>query len=255
METVNLYVILSAALSFIGIGLLLTVMILTTKKFLVSTAPCRIEINDDDELTKEVDGGQTLLSALLGEGIAVPSPCGGKATCKQCKVIVQEGGGGALETEKATFSPKQLKSGWRLSCQCKVKDDIKIELPESLLTLKEFTGKVISNKNVATFIKELVIEIPESEALEYQPGDYLQFHVPPFVTTTDDWKGDMDPIFFEDWEHFKLFGRTIDYSSLPEGTIRAYSMASYPSEGNILRFNIRIATPPPVKGEIPQSIP
>ncbi len=251
----NLELSILAVIAFCTIGILLSGMILYTKKRLVSTAPCVIEINEDPALTKSVEGGKTLLSALMEQGIAIPSPCGGKATCKQCKVQVIKGGGDILETDKATFSPKQLKEGWRLSCQCKVKHDLAVKLPETLLTLRQFTGKVVSNNNVATFIKELIVHIPEEEELHYIPGDYLQFHVPSYRTHTEDWKKTMDPKYFSDWEAFGLFGHTIEFQEGSEEVIRAYSMASYPAEGHVVKFNIRIATPPFIKGEISQEIP
>ena len=237
--------------AFCLVGLLLCAMILFTRAKLVSNALCKIAINDKPELAKEVEGGQTLLSALSAEGVAIPSPCGGKATCKQCRVQVTSGGGEPLETDKGTFSPKELKAGWRLSCQCKVKEDLGIHLPESMLELKEFEAKVVSNENVATFIKELVVEIPEEEVPEYQPGDYLQFHVPPYKTNTEEWKGTMEEKYYSDWEKFGLFGIDVDFSHLGEGeVIRAYSMASFPLEGNKFKFNIRIATPPFVDGKM-----
>ncbi|MDX8430666.1 MAG: NADH:ubiquinone reductase (Na(+)-transporting) subunit F [Candidatus Algichlamydia australiensis] len=239
----DLILLLISSLSFVGIGLILSFMILGVRRYLVSTKPCKLKINEDEELTKEVSAGQTLLSALLSQGIAVPSPCGGKATCKQCKVQIVNSSNDILETDKATFSYHQLKEGWRLSCQCKVKEDMELKIPESLLTLKEFKGKVVSNQNVATFIKELIIEIPKDAIESYQPGDYLQFHVPPFVTNTSEWKGTMEEKYFADWEKFQLFDTKIDFGSFDEEVIRAYSMASYPGEEH-LKFNIRIATPP-----------
>lgn len=242
-----------AIIAFTMIGILLAGMILYASRKLVSTAPCKIEINENPELTKEVEGGKTLLAALTEQGIAVPSPCGGKATCKQCRVQVVKGGEDVLETDKATFTPRQLKEGWRLSCQCKVKHDLGLKLPENLLTLREIEGKVVSNRNVATFIKELVIEIPEGESVSYVPGDYLQFHVPSFKINTENWRGAMDEEYLEDWEQFGLFGHEIEHKDA--GVIRAYSMASYPEEGNILKFNIRIATPPFINGEIASGIP
>ncbi len=241
---------LIASIAFIIVGLALSGMILFTKAKLVSDAPCKIKINEDEALTKESPSGATLLSALTSCGIAIPSPCGGKATCKQCKVRVLSGGGDPLETDKATFSVKDLKEGWRLSCQCKIREDLAVKIPEALLELKEIQGKVISNQNVATFIKELVVEVPH-ESVTYRPGDYLQFHVPPFKSSTDNWKDQMDPKYFEDWERFHLFGNQIDFSSMDEEIIRAYSMASYPGEGNILKFNIRIASPP-MDGKAPK---
>ncbi len=241
-----------AIIAFSFIGSLLAGIILFTRKKLVSTAPCRIEINENPELTKEVEGGKTLLAALTEKGIAIPSPCGGKATCKQCRVQVVKGGGDILETDKASFTPKQLREGWRLSCQCKVKHDLGLKLPEALLTLREFKGRVISNQNVATFIKELIVEIPETESLNYVPGDYLQIHVPDFKTNTEDWKETMEEGYYEDWEKLSLFGQNIEFKD--EGVIRAYSMASYPAEGNILKFNVRIALPPIIKGHLASGI-
>ena len=230
-------------------------MILFTKMKLVSNAPCKIKINEDESLTKTTEGGKTLLAALTENGIAVPSPCGGKATCKQCKVQIVKGGGDILETDKATFTPKLLKEGWRLSCQSKVRHDLSIRLPEGLLTLREFSAVVISNQNVATFIKELIVEVPIAENVSYIPGDYLQFHVPSFTMRTDDWKETMEEKYFEDWERFHLFGHTVEFDEGSQEVIRAYSMASYPAEENRLKFNIRIATPPFVKGAIAKEIP
>ena len=249
-------VVTVAIVAFVLIGLILTSLILFTKKKLVRTAPCKICINDNDDLTKTVSGGQTLLSALSTEGIPVPSPCGGKATCKQCRLQVLEGAGDALETDKGTFSTKELNEGWRLSCQFKVKHDLKVHVEERHLSVKEWEATVKSNDNVATFIKELVVELPEGAEIPYKSGGYLQFHVPPFKTQTDDWKKTMDPQFYQDWEHFGLFGRSIDFEHLSEGeVIRAYSMASYPAEGRTLKFNIRIATPPFMKGEMVEKLP
>lgn len=217
--------------------------------------PTEIHINEDDSLTKSTETGTTLLSALLANGIAVPSPCGGKATCKQCKLQVLSGGGEPLETDKATFSVKQLREGWRLSCQCKIREDLSVKIPESLLTLKEMEGTVISNQNVATFIKELIIQVPEDADFSYIPGDYLQFHVPAYKTNTDDWKENMDPKFYKDWEQFDLFGKEINYDASGDAVIRAYSMASFPMEGKILKFNIRISPPPIIKNHIKKRVP
>lgn len=245
-----------AVVAFILIGLALTAMILFTKKKLVRTAPCQIRINEDPDLTKTVAGGQTLLSAMTSEGIPVPSPCGGKATCKQCRLQVLEGVEDPLETDKATFTKKQLEEGWRLSCQYKVKHDLHVHVEERYLSVKEWEATVISNENVATFIKELVVELPPGEEVPYRSGGYLQFHVPPFKTSTDAWKKTMDPKYYPDWEKFGLFGRTLDFSHLSKGeVIRAYSMASYPAEGRTLKFNIRIATPPFIKGQMVEKLP
>lgn len=248
--------ILYAVLAFTTIGVGLTLFILFTKAKFVSHEACTLTINNDPQLTKHVEGGGTLLLALTSNGIPIPSPCGGKATCKQCRVQILDGAPEPLETDKATFTKKQLKEGWRLSCQTKVKHDM--SLHAELHDTKEWVATVISNENVATFIKELVVEIPEGQEVPYKSGGYLQFHVPAFKTQTDEWKQTMDQQYCPDWEKFKLFGHTIDFSGLPTGSdeiVRAYSMASYPAEGRKLKFNIRIATPPFVAGKIADNIP
>lgn len=247
-----------AILAFTFVGVALSLLILYTKAKLVSRDLCKISINDDPALTKEVEGGQTLLLALTSNGIPIPSPCGGKATCKQCRVQVIKGADEPLETDKATFTKKQLKDGFCLSCQHKVSHDISIKVDPHTLGVKEWEGKVISNENVATFIKELVVELPKGTEVPYRSGGYLQFHVPPFKTNTNDWKMTMEEKYFPDWEKFGLFGRELDFSNLkkpPDDVIRAYSMASYPAEGNILKFNIRIATPPFIQGKMAENIP
>lgn len=239
--------------AFVLIGVALTGMILFTKAKFVSKKECEIKVNDDPDLTIHQSAGSTLLSTLTSNGIPIPSPCGGKATCKQCRVQVIEGANVPLQTDIDTFTKKQLKQGWRLSCQCKVNGDMHVHVDEHALGVKSWIAKVMSNENVATFIKELIVEVPEE--VPYQSGGYLQFHVPPFKTNTNDWKATMDPKFFSDWEKFGLFGHEINYLNLNEEIIRAYSMASYPAEGRKLMFNIRIATPPIVKGKVAQEIP
>lgn len=249
---------LYAIAAFIIIGVGLTILILFTRAKFVSSEACTIKVNEDEELTIHTNAGQTLLTALTSHGIPIPSPCGGKATCKQCKVQIIEGASVPLQTDIDTFSKKQLKEGWRLSCQSKVKGDLHIHVEEELLGVKEWTATVISNENVATFIKELAVEIPEGEEVPYRSGGYLQVHVPPFKTNTGDWKATMDPQFYPDWEKYQLFNRDLNFSSLPAPpyeVIRAYSMASYPAEGRKLLFNIRIATPPFVNGKMREDVP
>lgn len=254
---IDLVLSVYAIAAFIVIGLGLTILILFTRAKFVSSDMCTIEVNHDDALTIHTQGGQTLLTALTSHGIPIPSPCGGKATCKQCKVQVIEGAAPPLQTDIDTFSKKQLKAGWRLSCQSKVKGDIHVHVEEHLLGVKEWSATVVSNDNVATFIKELAVEIPEGEEVPYQSGGYLQFHVPPFKTNTSDWKATMDSKFFPDWEKYHLFGQELDFSQLPSPpneVIRAYSMAAYPAEGRKLLFNIRIATPPFINGQLQENI-
>lgn len=258
LGAIDLILSLYAIIAFIAIGVGLAGMILFTKAKFVSSEACHLNINDDPSLTKSVPGGGTLLVALSSNGIPVPSPCGGKATCKQCRVQIVEGAGEPLETDKATFTKKQLKEGWRLSCQAKVKNDMHLKIDPHALGVKQWTGTVLTNENVATFIKELVVELPEGEEVPYQSGGYLQFHVPPFKTNSNDWKETMNPQYYVDWEKYNLFNREIDFSDLPIGpdeVIRAYSMASYPAEGRKLIFNIRIATPPFIGGILAENIP
>lgn len=222
--------------TFVLIGILLSMLILSAQKFFSGNAPVSIEVNGTE---KSAQSGDTLLNVLLAHDINVPSPCGGKATCKQCKVQLQDNSLEPLEPDKATFSVPELRAGWRLSCQCKVRGKVKVKIPESLLQVKNIIGKVISNNNVATYIKELIVEI--KEPLEYEPGAYLQFIVPPFSTNTTAWN--IDSRFVEEWKKYAMWDRNIKFS--PDDTFqRAYSLASYPKEGKILKFNVRIATPP-----------
>lgn len=255
---IDLALVLYAVAAFVAIGAGLAGLILFTRAKFVTSEACTIKINEDPALTKTVAGGSTLLLALTSNGIPIPSPCGGKATCKQCRVQILEGANEPLETDKGTFSKKQLQEGWRLSCQAKVKNDLHIHVDPHALGVKEWSATVLSNDNVATFIKELIVEIPEGAEVPYRSGGYLQFHVPPFQTHTDEWKSTMDAQFHSDWQKFGLFGRSLNFSHLPLGSneiIRAYSMASYPAEGRTLRFNIRIATPPFIAGKIAEDIP
>ncbi len=229
-------------------------MILFTKAKFVSTEACKIYINDNPELTKTIPGGSTLLQSLTSEGITIPSPCGGKATCLQCRVQITEGADPPLETDNSTFSKKEIKEGWRLSCQAKLKHDLSLHIEESCLDVKEIEATVVSNENVATFIKELVVELPEE--IPYRSGEYFQFHVPPYRTNTEEWKQTMEEKYYADWEHFKMFGIDVDFSHLGnDEVIRAYSMASYPAEKKKVMFNIRIATPPFVSGALSSTIP
>lgn len=246
------FTLVLAGAFFLALGLLLSLMILFAKRLFVSTEACKITIND--EIVKEVDGGGTLLFNLLDLGFSVPSPCGGKATCLQCRVRVTGGGGEVLETDRSTFTPSQLKEGWRLSCQCKVKGDLQVILPASQVSTNTFVGEVVSNENVATFIKELVVKIPEGVNPKYIPGDYFQFHIPAYRTNTSDWKKTIRKEFWADWERYKFFDRKIVYEPV-EDVVRAFSCASYPDERGVLKFNVRIASPPMENGKLKWGIP
>ncbi|MBQ3522410.1 MAG: NADH:ubiquinone reductase (Na(+)-transporting) subunit F, partial [Bacteroidales bacterium] len=193
----------------------------------------------DGSKVVEVTPGSSLLATLAAEKIFLPSACGGKGSCGQCKCRVLEGGGTILPTEVGFFNRKQILNNWRLGCQVKVKEDLKIEVPESALSVKKWECEVISNKNVATFIKEFCVKIPDGETLNYRSGGYIQVDVP---AITVDYKDiDVDEQFREDWEKMGVFNLKMVN---PTPTLRAYSMATYPAEGNIIKLNVRIATPP-----------
>ena len=194
-------------------------------------------LQDTKEL--EVAPGGTLMNSLAENGIFLPSACGGKANCGQCKVRVVEGGGTILPTETGFFSRKQIKDGWRLGCQVKVKDNLGIAVPESALSVKKLECEVVSNKNVATFIKEFTVKLPEGENIDFKSGEYIQIDIPEYDVDFADM--DIDPIYRGDWEKYGFFGIK-HKNTVP--TIRAYSMASYPAEKGLIKLNVRIATPP-----------
>ena len=226
---------------FLLITLLLVIVLLTAKKFLVNSGAVTININNDKNV--EVESGKNLLSTLADQNIFLPSACGGKGSCGQCKVQVLEGGGEILPTETVHFTRKQIQEGWRLGCQLKVKDNLKIDVPASVLDVKEWECEVISNRNVATFIKEFIVKLPEGEHMNFLPGSYAQIKIPPFMM---DYATDIDreligPEYLPSWEKFGLFDL---HCKNDETTIRAYSMANYPAEGDRIMLTVRIATPP-----------
>lgn len=238
--------ILISVLVFLVVILLLVSILLFAKSKLSPSGKMKIEING--EKTIEVEAGNTLLSTLGDEKIFLPSACGGGGTCAMCKCQVHDGGGSILPTESPYFSRKEIAEDWRLSCQVKVKQDMKIEIPEEIFGIKKWECEVVSNYNVASFIKEFVVKLPEGENLDFEAGGYIQIDVPPCVV---DFK-DMDitshpdlgrePMDFKsEWDKFGLWDLKMKN---PEPIFRAYSMANHPAEGNIVMLNIRIATPP-----------
>ncbi len=230
---------------FLVVILVLVSMLLFVKAKLSPAGKIKITINGEKEL--EVDGGNTLLSTLSNEGIYLPSACGGGGTCVQCVCQVHSGGGSILPTEEPHFSRKEIKDDYRLGCQVKVKEDMELELPEEIMGIKEWEAEVVSNYNVASFIKEFIVEIPED--MDYKAGGYIQIRVPNCVVDfkdmditahPEDHKGEPDK-FKAEWDKFKLWPLTMKNT---EDTVRAYSMASYPAEGRKIMLNVRIATPP-----------
>ena len=234
---VNTTVIGISIAVFLIIILLLVAILLYAKAKLLPSGEVKITINDDKEIT--VEPGASLLSTLGNEKILLPSACGGGGTCGMCKCQVVEGGGDILPTEKGFFSRKEQQNNYRLACQVKVKQDMKIEIPKEIMGIKKWECEVVSNHNVATFIKEFVVKLPEGENLDFRSGGYIQIDVPKITVDFKDM--DIEEEYHEDWDKFKMWDLKMVN---PEPTYRAYSMANHPAEGNIIMLNIRIATPP-----------
>lgn len=233
--------ILCSIAVFLVIILVLVIILLVAKKYLSPSGNVTITINGKDKVS--VPQGGSLLSTMSAQGIFLPSACGGKGSCGQCKVQVPAGGGEILDSEKGHFTRKQVKENWRLGCQCKVKSDMEIKVDDSVMGVKEWECTVIGNRNVATFIKEYKVALPPGEHMDFEPGSYAQIKIPAFQI---DYDKDFDKSLIGDtylpaWEKFGLFGLKC-VNDTP--TIRAYSMANYPDEGDIITLNVRIATPP-----------
>lgn len=233
----NTTIILVSVGIFLVVTLLLVIVLLVAKSKLVPSGNVKLTINGEKEA--EVPIGGTLLSTLQGENIYLSSACGGSGSCGQCRCRVVKGGGEILPTETGFFSRKEQKEHWRLACQTKVKEDMQVIVPESVFGVKEWECEVVSNRNVSTFIKEFVVKLPEGEVMNFQSGSYAQITIPPYDIKYADY--DIDEKFRGDWDHFDMWSLTCKNDT---ETIRAYSMANYPAEGNIITLNVRIATPP-----------
>jgi len=232
-------IVIISIVAFLVVTLALVAVLLYAKAKLTPSGKVKVSINDGEKEI-EVTPGATLLSTLSNEKIFLPSACGGGGTCGMCKCRVTEGGGEILPTETGFFTRKQQQTQWRLGCQVKVKEDMKIEIPEEVLGIKKWECEVVSNKNVATFIKEFVVKLPEGEHLKFKSGGYIQIDIPPCEV---DFAKDIDveKEYHEDWDKMKIWDLKMVNK---EDTYRAYSMANHPAEGNIVMLNIRIATPP-----------
>ncbi|MFB9868179.1 NADH:ubiquinone reductase (Na(+)-transporting) subunit F [Vreelandella sulfidaeris] len=237
---VDTTVILLGVVMFTIIVISLTAIILAARSKLVSSGDVTIEVNGDPEHTLKTQAGGKLLNTLAANGIFLSSACGGGGSCAQCKCRVEEGGGSILPTEESHFTMREKKEGWRLSCQVPVKQDMKVEVPEEVFGVKKWETEVIANPNVATFIKELNLKLPEGEEVAFRAGGYVQLVAPPYDVKFSDF--DIEDEYRGDWDKFDMF--KISHKNSEE-VIRAYSMANYPDEKGILKFNIRIATPPP----------
>lgn len=231
-------VIIASVIAFFAVIILFVVLLLYIKAKLTPQGKVKININDGEKIL-EVDPGQSLLSALGNNKIFLPSACGGGGTCSMCRCRVPEGAGSILPTETGFFTRKEQAENWRLACQVKVRDNINMEVPHEVLGIKKWECTVVSNRNVATYIKEFVVKLPEGEKLDFKSGGYIQIDVPKIEVDFKDM--DIDEKFRPDWEKFKMFDLKMKN---PEATYRAYSMANHPAEGNIIMLNIRIATPP-----------
>jgi Na+-transporting NADH:ubiquinone oxidoreductase subunit F len=220
-------------------------LIQLARKYLVPQGDVKIFINNDPDKTVMVPAGGKLIGLLASKKIFVPSACGGGGTCGQCKVKVKTGGGDILPTERDFMSRREIRDGVRLSCQLAVKQDMEIEIPPEIFDVKKFTCTVQSNDNVATFIKELVLELPPGEEVDFKAGGYIQIECPPHELAYRDFE--ILPEYRTDWDRFNVWQYV---SKVTESTTRAYSMANYPEERGVVKLNIRIASPPPNKPKV-----
>lgn len=231
---------------FLGVGMftsiimMLVFVILCARKLLVSTGEVSIEINGSQDNKIVTHAGGKLLTTLADAGIFLSSACGGGGTCGQCRCRVLSGGGSMLSTEAGHFTRGEARQGWRLSCQTAVKQDLKIEVAPEYFGVKRWECAVVSNHNVATFIKELVLKLPEGEEVDFRAGGFVQFEIPPYHISYREM--DIEEEYQADWEKFGVFDNE---SKVDEPTVRAYSMANYPEEKGVMKFNIRVASPPP----------
>ncbi|MBR4583058.1 MAG: NADH:ubiquinone reductase (Na(+)-transporting) subunit F [Bacteroidales bacterium] len=231
-------VLISAIAVFLVVMVALVAILLFAKKKLTPQSKVKITINDKDTL--EVDTGNSLMLTLKEHNIHLPSACGGGGSCGMCKCRVVQGGNGILPTETGFFTRKEQQNFWRLACQVKVRNDMKLVIPEDIMGIKKMECEVVSNRNVATFIKEFVVKLPEGETLNFKSGSYIQIDVPQ-VTVDYSKDIDVDDEFKEDWDKLGIWKLKM---TNPEPTFRAYSMANHPAESNMVMLNIRIATPP-----------
>ena len=239
----NLEIILGVGM-FTAIVLALVAVILSARSKLVSSGDVTITVNHEKKIT--VPAGGKLLQTLAESGLFLPSACGGGGSCAQCKCIVESGGGGILPTEESHFTKREANEGWRLSCQVAVKQDMEVEVEDDVFGVKQWECTVGSNPNMATFIKELTLNLPEGENVDFRAGGYVQLEAPPHHVKYSDF--DIEEEYRGDWERFGFFNIE---SIVTEPVIRAYSMANYPEEKGVVKFNIRIATPPPGSQGIP----
>ena len=232
---------MASAIVFLVLTLFLVIILLLARHYLVATGKVKISINDGKKEI-EIESGKSLLNSLHEGGVMLSSACGGKGSCGQCKIQVLEGGGDILPTETVHFSRKEQQDHWRLGCQVKVKDNMKVQVPDSVLEVKEYECTVVSNKLVSSFIKEFIVALPEGEHMDFIPGSYAQIKIPAYSM---DYNADIDKEslgeYLPTWEKYDMFSLKCKNT---EETVRAYSMANYPAEGDRFMLTVRIATPP-----------
>jgi len=238
--------VLFGMLCFSVVIVMLTLVLLAVKAKVAPSGPVHIEINQDPEKILEVQAGGTLLAALAERGIFIPSACGGKGTCGVCRCRVVYGGGALLPTEVSHISRREARAGQRLACQVKVRESMQIELPPDVFAVRRWVCHARSNHNVATFIKELVIALPEGEIVPFRAGGYIQIECPPHEVSYRDFA--IEEEYRSDWDRLDLWRHV---SKVDEPVSRAYSMANYPEERGVIMLNVRIATPPPGRSDVP----
>lgn len=236
LATSTIGVIAISILVFLLVILLLVIILLYARKKLVPQGDVKLTLNDEEMI---VSPGNNVMATLSANGVYLPSACGGGGTCGQCTCQILEGGGSILPTETGFFTRKEQQNNWRLGCQVKIREDMVVQVPEEVMGVEKWECEVVSNDNVASFIKEFVVKLPEGESMDFRPGEYIQIDVPEFDISFKDIK--VNEEFKDEWDKFKMWGLKLKNT---EETIRAYSMANHPGEGNIIMLNIRIATPP-----------
>ncbi len=240
--------VLSAVLVFSVIIFILVSIISFAEKKLLPQGDVNILVNKDKNIT--IKPGGTLLSALSSQSIFLPSACGGGGTCAMCKCQVFDGGGDILPTELSHINRSEAKNNWRLGCQVKVRSDMDIKIPDEIFSIKKWECTVKSNRSVATFIKELVVELPKGETIDFKSGGYIQIDIPKYKHSYSEF--DIENEYREDWDKFKMWDLVAENKN--DGVFRAYSMANHPAEGNMVMLNVRIAHPPPRQWDAPPGI-
>jgi Na+-transporting NADH:ubiquinone oxidoreductase subunit F len=245
-----IFEVLVGVLVFTAVIILLVLLLNFVGNLLLPQGEVSLVINDDASKSLKVQTGGTVLSALASQNVYLPSACGGQGTCAQCKCQVVEGGGDILPTEQAYISRKDQKDYWRLGCQVKIRNDMKIKVPDEIFSIRKWDATVKSNNNVATFIKELVIELPKDDPINFESGGYIQIDVPAYNNI--EYKNfEIEEIYRDDWDKFDVWQYTAENKN---PIFRAYSMANHPAEGNMIMLNIRIASPPPNMPSVPPGI-